>query len=319
VTQVTRCSDEIKSRKRNRKNDKPRRERGDITGIPRPFDMFAWAREQDDLTTGQKHVLVNLATYADQKTGECYPDIDTQVLDTGMSRRTVFRRLEELEALGKIRREEQRKDDGTRAASHYILAGLLEARKPSATAMAPGAQPSVTGDQPSVTGDQPSATAMAQPSVTGGTTCNELANELANGTSHKDVEETPTSEEFSEEPLKDNPGGNSENGNPSPSGTESVCVEIEGLEIPPAKYAGWVRRFKFLPNLESEIASLAPWAKARGERNGGDWEGALLAALTKRDRKAALEREQPEREYDQCDQNGFAIERPQGKWGVNYL
>jgi hypothetical protein len=118
-------------------------------------------------------------------------------------------------------------------------------------------------------------------------------------------EETPSSQIFSKDTAQDNHHGKSESatGSPSPRG-ESECVEIGGLEIPAAKFATWVQRFAFLPDVGAEIEALAPWViNERMPKNGGDWEGPLVNALNNKNREIGLER------------NGKPAEKEWTPWG----
>lgn len=64
---------------------------------------MAWAIEQQDIREASaRHVLLCLANYADNNGKAAFPSAATLEADTGLSERTIRRKLDELEALGLI-------------------------------------------------------------------------------------------------------------------------------------------------------------------------------------------------------------------------
>jgi Helix-turn-helix domain len=72
------------------------------------FQAAGWAIEQQivkDPTA--RHVLLVLASYADKQGKSAFPSVDSLIEDTGLSRRTIFKKLEELTELGVVTRGDQ--------------------------------------------------------------------------------------------------------------------------------------------------------------------------------------------------------------------
>jgi hypothetical protein len=80
-----------------------------------------WAMKQKPGNAAQKLLLICLANFADAR-GRAYPKQATLAEFALMSERTVRRGLDDLEALGFVRREERRRQDGTRRGDLYHLA-----------------------------------------------------------------------------------------------------------------------------------------------------------------------------------------------------
>ena len=66
------------------------------------FQAMAWAVKQD-LITRDKFVLIMLANYASNETGDCYPSINTLCDVTNMSRQTIISAIKSLEEIGALR------------------------------------------------------------------------------------------------------------------------------------------------------------------------------------------------------------------------
>ncbi len=83
------------------------------------FQAMAWAIKAE-LPTREKFVLLMLANYASNETGDCYPSMATLAKDTAMSRDSVIRALRSLEASGHIRIT-RRTSDGVNLPNVYRL------------------------------------------------------------------------------------------------------------------------------------------------------------------------------------------------------
>ena len=86
---------------------------------PRPRPFFARARSVRTGSPRDGYIFLTLATYADPKTGECWPSLNTLCADTQYSRRSMLRALTSLERDGHISR--QRSTGGRGKATRYHL------------------------------------------------------------------------------------------------------------------------------------------------------------------------------------------------------
>lgn len=69
---------------------------------------MAWALKQQQVVDhSARHVLLCLANYADSGGGSAFPSVQTICRDTGLSERTVRYKLDELERVGAITRDDQ--------------------------------------------------------------------------------------------------------------------------------------------------------------------------------------------------------------------
>lgn len=85
------------------------------------FEALVWA-VKSDVGGADKLVLLCLADHHNGETKDCYPSIERIALWCGMSRRTVQRALERLEAEGLVRRR-KRSDGGLQRSTQYDLRG----------------------------------------------------------------------------------------------------------------------------------------------------------------------------------------------------
>jgi len=81
----------------------------------------AWARKQKTGSATMKAVLIAVADYADEH-GCAWPSQKRLAEDTELSARSVRDALAGLQAKGFLRREERKRDDGSRASDRIILA-----------------------------------------------------------------------------------------------------------------------------------------------------------------------------------------------------
>ena len=104
-----------------------------------------------DLSNGDKLVYCDLAGYANSKTGECYPSMQTIANDLSMSDRTVKRAIKTLVNKGYIRKV--RKGQGRRKTNLYFLP-LLKGEATNGDKSAPWKW--INGDKPApVYSDKP--------------------------------------------------------------------------------------------------------------------------------------------------------------------
>ncbi|WHP06787.1 helix-turn-helix domain-containing protein [Acinetobacter corruptisaponis] len=71
-----------------------------------------------------KLVAMTLATYADYKTGECYPTVETLMEDTGLSNRAVCQHIRHIESLGILAVD---RSNGRRSYYKFIAENLTKA------------------------------------------------------------------------------------------------------------------------------------------------------------------------------------------------
>jgi hypothetical protein len=83
----------------------------------------AWVSEIRVGDPTLKSLLYAIAHRADRATWSCWPSLDCLAYDTEVSKRTIQRRLEELEKLGFIRIEKRRRPDGTQDNSLITITG----------------------------------------------------------------------------------------------------------------------------------------------------------------------------------------------------
>lgn len=83
-------------------------------------EYTTWVYQQNISGAGRKFVLIALADIADER-GYAYPGQKRLVRMTGQSERSVRGHLEWLEEHGYVRREQRRRDDGTRTSDAYFL------------------------------------------------------------------------------------------------------------------------------------------------------------------------------------------------------
>lgn len=79
--------------------------------------------EAAELDPQEKLLFVVLASHYNHSTGQCNPSIARLVKVSGLSHRTVVRRLESLERKGFIGRERRTDETGRRTSNGYILQG----------------------------------------------------------------------------------------------------------------------------------------------------------------------------------------------------
>jgi len=83
----------------------------------------AWVSEIRVGDPTLKSLLYAIAHRADRATWSCWPSLDCLAYDTEVSKRTIQRRMEELETLGFIRIEKRRRPDGTQDNSLITITG----------------------------------------------------------------------------------------------------------------------------------------------------------------------------------------------------
>jgi hypothetical protein len=83
----------------------------------------AWVLEVRVGDPTLKSLLLAIAHRADRATWACWPSLDCLAYDTEVSKRTIQRRIEELEELGFIRIERRRRPDGTQDNSLITITG----------------------------------------------------------------------------------------------------------------------------------------------------------------------------------------------------
>ncbi len=83
----------------------------------------AWVSEIRVGDPTLKSLLYAIAHRVDRVTWSCWPSLDCLAYDTEVSKRTIQRRLDELEALGFIRIEKRRRPDGTQDNSLLTITG----------------------------------------------------------------------------------------------------------------------------------------------------------------------------------------------------
>lgn len=87
------------------------------------FQAVAWAIEVRVGDPILKNLLMAICHHADRETWSCWPSQDLLAYETEVSKRTIQRKLEELEERGFLRIEKRRNQDGTQANSVLTLTG----------------------------------------------------------------------------------------------------------------------------------------------------------------------------------------------------
>ena len=81
-----------------------------------------WAIHEADVTNPlQKWMLVCLADFHNQETGQCNPSVATLLKMSGMKRSTVYQYLKELEAEGIITKDTSYRENGSQTTNYYYL------------------------------------------------------------------------------------------------------------------------------------------------------------------------------------------------------
>lgn len=108
---------------------------------------ITWAYDQQTGSLARKAVLLALANCHNHHTGLCCPKVDTLAAEVEASEKTVRRALADLEELGMIERERERRSDGTLKTYTYRFPPLDSVSQPPVTL---SASPAVTesGDPP---------------------------------------------------------------------------------------------------------------------------------------------------------------------------
>lgn len=83
--------------------------------------MTALAMKQTGLKPAAKIVLYWLADHHNSETGKCFPSLNTLADECEMTRPTVVRHLQDLEALGLIEKSQRTRENGSQTSSSYIL------------------------------------------------------------------------------------------------------------------------------------------------------------------------------------------------------
>jgi len=90
------------------------------------FQAMAWAIEQRTAGSKEKFVLLMLANYASNETGECFPSLKTLAEATMLSKHTVIRALKSLEAGGFLAIRNRRLGSASLANSYRLnLQGVV--------------------------------------------------------------------------------------------------------------------------------------------------------------------------------------------------
>lgn len=87
------------------------------------FQAVAWAIEVRVGDPILKNLLMAICHHADRETWSCWPSQDLLAFETEVSKRTIQRKLEELQERGFLRIEKRRNDDGTQASSRLTVTG----------------------------------------------------------------------------------------------------------------------------------------------------------------------------------------------------
>ena len=85
---------------------------------------FVKAVRQISMPPTTKLVAITLATYADYKTGECYPTVETLMEDTGLSNRAVCQHIRHIESMGILAVD---RSNGRRSHYKFIAENLTKA------------------------------------------------------------------------------------------------------------------------------------------------------------------------------------------------
>lgn len=87
------------------------------------FQAVTWAIEVRVGDPILKNLLIAICHHADRENWSCWPSQDTLAYETEVSKRTIQRKLEELQERGFIRIEKRRNPDGTQANSMLTVSG----------------------------------------------------------------------------------------------------------------------------------------------------------------------------------------------------
>lgn len=118
-----------------------------------------WARDVSariNVPPAERILLIVIATYHHDKTGDCFPSYDTLAENTGWKKRAVIQMAGRLESNGLIVRQ-KRRVNGHQASNHFVLFGHPKGREWNATRVH-GDAPSQSargGTQTRVHGDAP--------------------------------------------------------------------------------------------------------------------------------------------------------------------
>lgn len=93
------------------------------------YPAMAWARTIKTGSATNKSVLLAVANYANEE-GVCWPSQERLAEDTELSRRSIMRALDDLEAAGHITRERRHRSDGSRKTDLITLC-LCDTKAPS--------------------------------------------------------------------------------------------------------------------------------------------------------------------------------------------
>jgi len=93
------------------------------------YPAMAWARTIKTGSATNKSVLLAVANYANED-GVCWPSQERLAEDTELSRRSIVRALDDLEAAGHITRERRHRSDGSRK-TDLITLRLCDTKAPS--------------------------------------------------------------------------------------------------------------------------------------------------------------------------------------------
>jgi Helix-turn-helix domain len=87
------------------------------------FQAVAWAIEVRVGDPILKNLLMAICHHADRETWSCWPSQDLLAFESEVSKRTIQRKLEELQERGFLRIEKRRNQDGTQANSRLTVTG----------------------------------------------------------------------------------------------------------------------------------------------------------------------------------------------------
>ena len=90
-----------------------------LANFENAFERLTWIMDQSDIPGTKKLILVCLMSYADIRTGECFPSIATLARVSGFSRTTINVGLKWLEANGYLSIEAHGKPKGDKDTSLY--------------------------------------------------------------------------------------------------------------------------------------------------------------------------------------------------------
>ena len=88
------------------------------------FDPYRWAWKVRGISSTQKLVLLCIVSYYNRAQRVSFPSQSTIAADTGLSRRTVLRAINDLEELGLIHKQKLKTDSGQWWRTRYRLPHL---------------------------------------------------------------------------------------------------------------------------------------------------------------------------------------------------